>query len=220
MRADPYQRIARWYDRILEPFNAALRRKAMTLTPPRAGMKVLEVGCGTGTFLELYQGGGCEVFGLDLSPSMLDVARQKLGDRAQLHLGDAAQMPYEADSFDLVLMAFTLHEMPPDTRVKVLEEAHRILRQEGRVLILDFHRGAVRFPMGWLNKVGIFFVEFLAGGEHFRNYRQFMATGGIPSMMSALPFTIEQEKIVSAGNLGLYLLRPSDSVSFNTLGNN
>ena len=100
---DPYRNIARFYDAVVEPFNATLRRYVVKVARPREGMKVLEIGCGTGTNLELFADAGCEVAGVDLSPSMIDLAKKKLGDRADLRLGDASQMPFEDDSFDLVV---------------------------------------------------------------------------------------------------------------------
>ena len=119
---DPYRRTARFYDTLTEPPNTILRKIALDMCRPREGMKVLEVGCGTGSNLSLYENAGCEVFGIDLSPAMLEVARQKLSEHADLRLGDAAQMPYTDDSFDLVTAFLTLHEMPAATRTAVMAE--------------------------------------------------------------------------------------------------
>ena len=55
--------IARFYDAVVEPFNASLRRYVTHVARPKEGMKVLEIGCGTGTNLELFAEAGCEVAG-------------------------------------------------------------------------------------------------------------------------------------------------------------
>ena len=83
-------------------------------------MNILDVGCGTGTHLELYQRYGCHLYGIDISPSMLEIARARLGDSARLELGDATSMPYEDRKFDLIISMLSLHEMAPQTRSGVL----------------------------------------------------------------------------------------------------
>lgn len=169
-------------------------------------MSVLDVGCGTGTHLDLYQSAGCEVFGIDSSPAMLDVARHKLGPQAELHQGDAAHMPYENGTFDLVMVTLTLHEMPPQTRSAVLDEMTRVLKPGGRILVIDYHPGPLRFPKGWFTKALITIIEFLAGWEHFRNQRHFLRSGGAPTLADQHGLSISESKIVTGGNLGLYLL--------------
>ncbi len=171
------------------------------MVPPKDGMTVLEVGCGTGANLVLYQRAGCEVAGVDLSPSMLEVARAKLGETADLRLCDAADMPYRDGSFDLVVAFLTLHEMPPDVRESVLDEMVRVAGPNGRLLLIDFHPGPLRFPRGWLFKSGIVVLEVSAGREHFRNYRDFLAREGVRGLVDKRSLTVVKEKVLSAGNV-------------------
>lgn len=133
MQDDPYKNSAKKYDTFVEPFNRALRRIGIKLYPPEAGMKVLDVGCGTGTTLNLYQKAGCHVFGIDSSPAMLSVARNKLGNQAELLLGNASKMEYPSDTFDMVIAMLTLHEMPNNIRSEVIGEMIRVLKKEGRI---------------------------------------------------------------------------------------
>ena len=110
MRMDPYRKIARRYDALIEPFIKGLRASSMKMVPSKEEMRVLDVGCGTGTYLNLYQKGSCKAFGMDRSPAMLDIARKKLGKRAEFHIGDAAHMPYPDGTFDLVVAFLACHE--------------------------------------------------------------------------------------------------------------
>ena len=206
--SDPYRRIARFYDAIVEPFNASLRRYVAKVAGPEGGMKVLEVGCGTGTNLELFAEAGCEVSGVDLSPSMIDLARRKLGDRADLRLGDAAEMPFADNSFDLVLSFLTLHEMPPATRAPVMNEIVRVAGEDGRALLIDYHPGPFRFPKGWFYRAVILAIEFGAGWEHFQNHRDFLARQGLPRLLGAHGLTVTREKILAGGNIQVVLARP------------
>ena len=204
---DPYRRTARFYDALVEPPNAVLRKIGLKICPPRAGMKALEVGCGTGTNLSLYENAGCDVFGIDLSPAMLEVASRKLSERADLRLADAAEMPYADDSFDLVTSFLTLHEMPAAIRGDVMAEMVRVVNRDGRLLLIDYCSGPIRFPKGWLFKTLIVFLELAAGREHFRNYRDFVARDGLPGLIYAHDLSVEIEKVVSAGNMHAYVAR-------------
>ncbi len=205
---DPYRRIARFYDAVVEPFNKALRQYALKVARPEEGMRVLEVGCGTGANLALYAEAGCEVAGVDLSPAMINVARRKLGDRADLRLGDAADMPFPDDSFDLVVSFLTLHEMPPAVRTPVMKEMVRVAGADGVVLLIDYHPGPIRFPKGWFSKGAIYIIELGAGWEHFQNHRDFLARKGLPKLVEDHGLSVVKEKVLTGGNIHVILAKP------------
>ncbi|MCP3939883.1 MAG: class I SAM-dependent methyltransferase [Desulfobacteraceae bacterium] len=207
MSKDPYQNLAKLYDAFVEPSVAAIRKMMLKMYLPQKGMRVLEVGCGTGTNLKLYQQAGCEVYGIDLSASMLKVATRKLGEQAQIKLGDASQMPYLDNYFDLVITMLTLHEMPNSIRSPIMNEMSRVVKQDGRLLFVDFHPGPLRFPKGWLYKINILFFERVAGREHFRNYRDFLESKGLPPLIEKNNLFVEKKKIVSGGNLALFSVK-------------
>ena len=207
-----YRKTARWYDTFIGPLTDELRATGLEMFPATQGMLVLDVGCGTGTLLSLYQKAGCRVFGIDSSPAMLEIARQKVGNRAELRLGDASQMRYPDEIFDLVIAVLALHEMPAPTRSAVISEAKRIVKQDGRILVIDYHPGPIQFPSGWLSKAVITFFEVMAGGEHFRNYLDFLAHRGLPSLITTHQLAVDKMKIVNGGSLGLFLLRPQKDI--------
>jgi len=206
---DPYRRYASKYDAFVEPFISVIRQIGIKSFPVKAGMKVLDVGCGTGTNLVLYHRAGCLVHGIDLSPSMLEVARDRLGKHADLRVGDASEMPYRDNSFDLVTSMLTLHEMPYMIRPQVMKEMIRVMSREGRILLTDYHPGPIRFPKGWMLKAIILFLERVAGGEHFKNYRDFLKKKGLPGLIDASKLVLEKKEIASGGNIALYFMRPA-----------
>jgi ubiquinone/menaquinone biosynthesis C-methylase UbiE len=95
------------------------------------GQNVLEVGCGTGVHLEIFLREGMNVKGMDISPYMLRVARQKLGKDVSLLVGDAGNLPFEEQSFDCVALITTLEFIPDPERT--IHEAFRVSR--GKVLL-------------------------------------------------------------------------------------
>jgi len=207
MSKDNYKKFAKRYDKFFEPMNAGLRSIGIKLYPPQAGMAVLDVGCGTGIHLQRYLKAGCRVSGIDASPSMLEIARQRLGHEAALELGQASLMPWADGSFDLVLSMLMLHELDASVHAPIFGEIKRVLKKDGRILLVDFHPGPVRGLKGWFTKFVIFLSELAAGGEHFKNYRKFIAAKGLKALIEAQNLTVEQHKILSGGNMVIYLLK-------------
>ena len=203
---DPYRNYAGIYDRLFDSMNKGLKLVGIRMFRPTKGMSILDVGCGTGSHLELYQRYKCNLYGIDISRSMLNVARERLGDTAQLELGDATDMPYEDKKFDLVISMLTFHEMSPKTRSAVLNEVKRVLKDDGRLLLIDFHPGPYQPLQGWISKTIIFISELAAGREHFKNYRHFMATEGLATLITRHQMTAEKQSILAGGTFEVCLV--------------
>jgi ubiquinone/menaquinone biosynthesis C-methylase UbiE len=204
---DSYKYFSKFYDSFLEPMNSGLRSIGFKMLPPKSGMKVLDIGCGTGAHLVHYQKVLCQVSGVDTSPSMLKRARLKLGERADLSLVSASKLPHPDNHFDIILLSTILHELAPELRIKVLTEARRVRKESGRILIIDFHPGPLKPVKGWIYKIIINIAEFIAGREHFKNSRQYLASGGIPALIDDCKLEIENYKIVSGGNFGIFVIK-------------
>jgi ubiquinone/menaquinone biosynthesis C-methylase UbiE len=204
--ADAYSFIAHQYDRLLGPFLDGLRRTGLELWPPAPGWKVLDVGCGTGAQLELYQRAGCDVAGIENSAAMAQVARRRLGAHAALDVADASRMPYAAGSFDLVLASMMLHELDPGIRAAIMAEAARVLRPGGRMLVIDYHPGPLRVPLGYLVRPFVLAAERLAGREHYRNHLAFLSGGGMPALAGAHGLAVDRSRVTKGGTFGIYLL--------------
>ena len=94
---------------------------------PRRKQKLLDIGCGTGMFLEFFWSCGFDLTGMDKSPDMLSLAREKIGHRADLHLGSAEHLPFEDREFDYVSLV-TVLEFVEDPAL-ALREAVRVARK-------------------------------------------------------------------------------------------
>jgi ubiquinone/menaquinone biosynthesis C-methylase UbiE len=95
------------------------------------GRRALELGCGTGVFLERVAPCGAEIVGLDLSADLLAKARSRVAAAANvvLHRGNAESLPYADASFDAVYGSSVLHHLDLD---RALQEVLRVLRPGGR----------------------------------------------------------------------------------------
>jgi demethylmenaquinone methyltransferase/2-methoxy-6-polyprenyl-1,4-benzoquinol methylase len=110
------------------------RRFLVSRVPPLTS--VLDVATGTGAVARLLLERGCTVTGLDQSPGMLAVARERLGARAVFLEGRAEELPFADESFDALTFTYLLRyvEQPGD----VLRELVRVVRPGGTVGMLEF----------------------------------------------------------------------------------
>ncbi|MDA8125789.1 MAG: class I SAM-dependent methyltransferase [Deltaproteobacteria bacterium] len=103
----------------------------LDLAAPRAGERLLDIGCRSGEHLLLFRKKGCDVTGIDSSPLHLDLARQRLGQGAELHEGSAEDLPFSDNEFDLVTLLTSLEFT--GNPGKAVAEAIRVCR--GRLFI-------------------------------------------------------------------------------------
>jgi len=105
---------------------------------PEKGERILDLGCGVGTFaLELARR-GIDVVGLDYSQESIDIC-QRLADelnlKASFRLGEATDTGLESDSYDLIIAADLTEHLYPEVFRDFLAEAERLLKKGGRLLI-------------------------------------------------------------------------------------
>ncbi len=107
----------------------------------RSDVRLLDVACGTGrTLAQIARAHPrLRLYGLDLSPYYLQVARRVLADVADVSLvaDNAERLPFRSGYFDVVTSVFLFHELPRPARRAVLAEMHRVLRPGGLLVIVD-----------------------------------------------------------------------------------
>ncbi len=134
---DAFDRMASKYERTLEGRHSRGMREAALnrLGRPLAG-SLLDVGCGPGLLLQvLVEREGLSVAGIDISPEMIRVAKDRLGIRADLRIGDAESLPWEDDHFDHAVCTDSFHHYPNPERA--VAEMRRVLKRGGRLVIAD-----------------------------------------------------------------------------------
>lgn len=106
-----------------------------------AGMRVLDVGCGTGTLTVMAKRAHptATVVGLDPDGRALTVAREKAaGLDIDWQQATAQAIPYADHAFDRVLASLMLHHLDRPAKRAALREMHRVLSVDGRLVVLDF----------------------------------------------------------------------------------
>ena len=121
----------------------ALRTMTVNLAQVKQGDCVLEVGCATGSLslaAKRQAGPTGSVFGIDIIPGMIEVS-QKKATQAKLditfQLGNIEDIPFSNEHFDVVMCSFMIFHMSEEVRHKGINEIYRVLKPQGRLLVLD-----------------------------------------------------------------------------------
>jgi ubiquinone/menaquinone biosynthesis C-methylase UbiE len=154
------------YDRQMQFFDRKLFGDTRAWICRQAHGQVLEVAIGTGLNLDFYPD-DIRLTGVDLSPAMLDQARDRastLGRTVDLQEGDAQALAFPDNSFDTVVCTFSLCAIPDEGQA--VAEMGRVLRPGGRLLLADH----IASSAPWARAVQrlLELVTIPLGGEHFR----------------------------------------------------
>lgn len=199
-----YDSMASWYDIVLEPILWKMRRKIVQVSDIQAGMKVLEVACGTGTQAVRFIKAGALYTGVDLSPAMLNVAKKR---KLECLHADGTRLPLEDNSFDFSTIILALHEVDPEIRKKIVMEMIRVTKPEGSIVIVDYTISNRKDIFSSLSDRVIQYAEKSVGGSHYRNYGKFMKSGGLISFLVPFDLEIIEAKFIFSGNIGIIKLQ-------------
>lgn len=152
---------------------------------------VLDVACGTGSLSISMSEVAQKVTGLDLSEEMVDLARRTAHKKGATNVKfspqDASDLSLFADnSFDIAVTSMAVHQFDAALAIEILQEMKRIA---GKVIIMDYN---YQMPAGF-SRLVIYIIEWIAGGDHYRNFRNFNALGGLDYFISASGLTICEE---------------------------
>lgn len=121
--------------------------------------------------------------------------------------GDAACLPFKGGSVRAVSISFGLHDKSPDLRRAIIQETRRALAPGGKLIAVDFE-----LPWNVRSRAGALFawaVERLAGGEHYRNGREFLRSGGLRAFLRRSGFVEVERRDVETGSLAIVVARPA-----------
>lgn len=177
-----------FYDRAIAPNQDRMFGEIKKIIPPNAS--VIDVGCGTGRFSFFVVDKVKKVVGIDLSEKNINRATNNLrknpNDKISFLHTSVSNLISENQHFDYAVMTYVIHEVNPDERLSLLKEIATIA---DKIIIGDYLVPVNSGFWSILNSV----VEFLAGSEHFNNFKHFIANDGLPGLSKSVGLSIVTE---------------------------
>ena len=177
------------YHILVDPALRKARKLVRRQIEPESSL--IDIGCGTGE-LVLFLADSCtELVGVEASPRMWAYASERVRGlgftNVQFVFASGEKLAvFPSGYFDYATACMVLHEMKASQRLPVLREMQRL----ARTLILVDYR--VPPPVHFVATL-CRFIERLAGGPHYGNYRSFTENGGLPPLLEASGLTVTSE---------------------------
>jgi ubiquinone/menaquinone biosynthesis C-methylase UbiE len=153
----------RWLTPLYDPLlkwvmrEEKFKQKLSTLANIQPGMRVLDLGCGTGTLTILLKKSypNASITGIDGDPDVLKIAREKSqAVNIQWDEGLAFSLPYPDAPFDRVVTSLVIHHLVTEDKRRAFQEIYRVLKPGGELYVLDFgapHSPLARFTTAYMH---------------------------------------------------------------------
>lgn len=193
-----------FYDLFIAPNQDKMFAKIRELIKPDS--TILDVGCGTGRFSFFISDKCNSVTGIDLSIRNIERAESNLKKNPNkkikfLHT-DIEYIIKSKLKFDYAVITYVIHEVDESGRIKLLNDIASVAE---KVIIGDYLVPQKRGIWFLINEL----VEFIAGEEHYRNYKNFIKNGGIPGLVQKTELVISKEIQNDSSSSHILLLEKS-----------
>ena len=164
-----------FYDTIIAPNQDKLFRQIENLIEPKSS--IIDVGCGTGRLAFRLSSKSKSILGIDLSKRNIDRAQLQLFRRPSYkisfqHRNVSDVIKRDHTHFDYAVLTHVIHEVDEEERLNLLNEMAQVA---DKIIIGDYLVPKTGGLAGHLTEI----IEYIAGTEHYRNYKNYMANGGI-----------------------------------------
>lgn len=132
-----YNRVAKVYDKKLSYLNSFEKGRIIPFLGEVKGLRILDIGAGTGRIAVQLAQRGAQMTACDNSSKMLDVLKKK-DTRIATVVGDAEDLPFKDETFDIVIAAFLIVHLKSLSRF--FDEVYRVLKSGGRFLVTNINQ--------------------------------------------------------------------------------
>jgi len=184
-----------FYSTFIDPLLTTMRKRiALEILPNE---KVIDIACGTGAQAFALSKVAVKTTGVDLSESMIDFAKKaslkKKTNGVDFFICDATNLKsFKNNDFDIAIMSLALHQFSTEFHSPILNEMKRVAR---KIILVDY---AVPLPKNYTG-FGSWVAEFLAGGEHNRNFKSYYKKGGLNEILKINNLEIKKSKLIGKG---------------------
>ena len=185
------------YSAVIDPMLSSLRRGVVARVT--SDDRVIDIACGPGTLAFAIALRAQSVTAIDIEEDLISYASRRSDKKGITNISfrafDASDLSCFADNeFDVAVTSMAIHQFEPELAVKILAEMKRIA---SRVIVADYN-----CPMtpGVFRSLA-YGIENLAGGDHYRNFRNYMAVGGMEFFAAKAGLAIVSSEIRGKGVL-------------------
>ena len=181
---DEYAGIAPYYEFLLGRTLLPIRKNIRAFINYQNHKRIIDICCGTGKQLEMLRNPGRQLYGIDMSPAMINETATDSG----IHYirQSAVELEFTAECFDAVILTLALHEKTELDRELILRKSWELLSAGGHLLICDYAETPSSLSGFFYGRIAIPIIERAAGKEHFRNYRSWMRNGALQKHVELL----------------------------------
>jgi ubiquinone/menaquinone biosynthesis C-methylase UbiE len=138
-----------FYHGFMKVFFTKRYQKIVDMIQLQPGETLIDIGCGPGQILKLIHQKypDNELIGLDVDPEILKIARKNLPSDVKLIESSAMSIPIKDASVDVAISTVMIHHLSTKGKIKMIQEAYRILKPGGRFYLFDFRK-----PYNWIGR--------------------------------------------------------------------
>ncbi len=193
------------YNKLIDPLLAGLRSLIKSVV--KKDTSLLDIASGTGELVISLSGHCSELIGIDLETHMVKYCNERLNgemsNSIQFQQMNALSLSQNLDrTYDYSCMSMALHQFHTNERSKILEEA---LKVSDTLIIADYNNV---LPKGFKHFI-VFFIERIAGKQHYTNFKSFRKEGGVKGIISENGYKIISEVHAPSKVFAVYLVTKS-----------